>query len=286
MPTERNAARAEREQLETERRHSRELHEENRRIEEAARLKSRFVANMSHELRTPLTAILGLGEMLRDEKAGPQNERQKRYLEDILSSSRHLLQLINDVLDLAKMEAGALELGLETVDPSALVSEVVEVLRPIAKRNDVRLSADLCNAPARAVTDPFRFRQILYNFMSNAIKFTPRGGSVRAWLGRMPGDQMRLEVSDTGIGIARGDMAKLFVEFSQVDGGIAKRHDGAGLGLALTKRLVVALGGTVGARSEVGRGSTFFATLPIGVPGVQRSEPRSEADVALRAVGR
>ncbi len=277
--------RAERDQLELERRRTRELHAEKQRIEEAARLKSRFVANMSHELRTPLTAILGLGEMLLDEKAGPQNERQKRYLEDILSSGRHLLRLINNVLDLAKMEAGTLELSLEAADPSALVEEVVEVLKPLAQEKTIGVSTEFDRAPARILTDPFRFRQILYNFLANAIKFTPAGGKVRVLLARANSGGLRLEVSDTGIGIADADLDKLFVEFSQVDGGVAKRHEGAGLGLALTKRLVSALGGSVGVRSAVGLGSTFYAILPAAVPAAESGRKR-EADVVASLAGR
>jgi signal transduction histidine kinase len=254
----------ERTRLESAQRRGRELQAQNLQIQESARLKSNFVANMSHELRTPLTAILGLGEMLRDEKPGPLNPRQADYLNDIISSGRHLLRLINDVLDLAKIEAGTFETVVESTDPSLLARESIEIVRTLAGKKGVRIVLDAAQAPTSVMVDTSRFRQILFNYLSNAIKFSPNGGTVTVRIVPGGGERFRLEVEDNGPGIPTAEVPKLFVEFSQLDPVMSKRHDGAGLGLALTKRIVEAQGGSVGVRSTAGTGSTFFATLPIG----------------------
>jgi signal transduction histidine kinase len=244
------------------RRRDAELEEQNLRVLEAARVKSEFVAHMSHEFRTPLTAILGLGEMLSDGKAGPVSQQQKQYLDDILSSGRHLLGLINQVLDLAKIEAGKIGMSYRECDPGRIAAEVVETMLPLARERAVALRADFRRAPTPVVTDPGRFKQILYNYLSNALAFTPPGGTVVARIYALPEDRYRVEVADNGPGIAPADVAKLFQEFSQVETGAGKSRDGAGLGLALTKRIVEAQGGTVGVDSQLGRGSTFYAVLP------------------------
>jgi signal transduction histidine kinase len=236
-----------------------ELEDRNREIQETSRVKSQFVAHMSHELRTPLTAILGLGEMLYDEKAGPLSDRQKAYTSDILSSGHHLLDLINEVLDLAKAEAGKITMIFRECDPRDVAFEVSETMRSLATVGGLSLKTDFANAPDRVVTDVARLRQILYNYLSNAIKFTKPGGTITLRIVREPNDCYRLEVTDTGIGIAETDMGQLFVDFSQIQ---PSQGGGAGLGLALTKRLVEALGGTVGAASRWGVGSVFFAILP------------------------
>jgi len=239
-----------------------ELEAQNRRIQEASRLKSEFLANMSHELRTPLNSILGFAEVLLDGEVDPSSPEHKEYLGDILTSGRHLLQLINDVLDLAKVEAGKLEFHPEAIELASIVGEVTAILRTTAATRRVRLDVRIDPSIGELTIDPARLKQVLYNYLSNALKFTPAGGAVTVRAVPEGLDVFRLEVEDTGIGIAPADLGRLFIEFQQLDGGVAKRHGGTGLGLALTKRLVEAQGGTVGVRSTLGRGSVFHALLP------------------------
>ncbi|HEU0033860.1 MAG TPA: response regulator [Kofleriaceae bacterium] len=252
----------ERIRIEEIRRRSVELETQNRRIQEASRLKSEFLANMSHELRTPLNAIIGFAELLHDGQVAPSAPEHHEFLGDILTSGRHLLQLINDVLDLAKVESGKLELRPERIELARLLGEVTAILRTTAAHKRLRIEVAVDPELATITLDPGRLKQVAYNYLSNALKFTPAGGriSVRA---RTEGPQMwRLEVEDTGIGIAAHDLARLFVEFQQLEAGAAKRHQGTGLGLALTRRLVEAQGGSVGVRSTPGSGTTFHAVLP------------------------
>ena len=244
------------------RRRSAELEMQNRRIQEASRLKSEFLANMSHELRTPLNAIIGFAELLHDGQVPPDSPTHKEFLGDILTSGRHLLQLINDILDLAKVEAGKLEFRPERVEVPKLVGEVVAILRASAAHKQIRIETEVDPGVAMLTIDPARLKQVAYNYLSNALKFTPSGGSVTLRIKPDDGDLFRLEVEDTGIGIAASDLGRLFVEFQQLEAGAAKRHQGTGLGLALTRRLVEAQGGSVGVKSEVGVGSTFHACLP------------------------
>jgi signal transduction histidine kinase len=244
------------------RRRSAELETQNRRIQEASRLKSEFLANMSHELRTPLNAIIGFAELLHDGQVDPLSATHKEFLGDILSSGRHLLQLINDVLDLAKVEAGKLEFRPEPVEVARLVGEVVAILRTSAAEKQIRLETELDPSVANLLIDPARLKQVAYNYLSNALKFTGIGGSVTLRIRSDGDDGFRLEVQDTGIGIAPEDLGRLFVEFQQLEAGLAKRHQGTGLGLALTRRLVENQGGSVGVKSVVGEGSTFHVCLP------------------------
>jgi PAS domain S-box-containing protein len=244
------------------RRRSAELEMSNRRIREASRLKSEFLANMSHELRTPLNAIIGFAELLHDGQVEPGSPTHKEFLNDILTSGRHLLQLINDVLDLSKVEAGKLEFRPEQVEVSKLVGEVVAILRTTAAQKQIRLETDLDPGISTLTIDPARLKQVAYNYLSNALKFTPAGGSVTLRVRAEGEDHFRLEVHDTGIGIATADIGRLFVEFEMLDNGSGKRHQGTGLGLALTRRLVESQGGTVGVKSTLGAGSTFHASLP------------------------
>jgi signal transduction histidine kinase/CheY-like chemotaxis protein/HAMP domain-containing protein len=229
-------------------------------LTKASAYKSQFLANMSHELRTPLNGIIGFAQLLHDEEAGPLLEQQKDFLRDVLRSGRHLLQLINDVLDLSKVEAGKLEFRPERIDLGKLVGEVLAVLRTASQR--VRVESAIDPAVQEVIVDPGRLKQVLYNYVSNALKFTPEGGTVSIRLTAEGSEKFRLEVEDTGKGIAEADLARLFVEFQQVHDGAAKGQGGTGLGLALTRRLIEAQGGSVGARSTVGKGSTFFAVLP------------------------
>jgi signal transduction histidine kinase len=231
--------------------------------EQSSRFKSSFLANMSHELRTPLNAIIGFAELLHDGLVSPDMPEHHEFLGDILTSGRHLLQLINDVLDLSKVEAGKLEFHPQPVVLRRLVHEVIAILRTGAAEKRICIEAETHPAVDDLDIDPYRLKQVLYNYISNALKFTPDSGRIVV-RGQPEGDGMfRLEVEDTGIGIPSEDMDRLFTEFQQLDGGVAKRHAGTGLGLALTRRLVEMQGGRVGVRSTAGVGSTFHAILPI-----------------------
>src|SRR5581483_7286593 len=230
----------------------------------ANRAKSDFLANMSHELRTPLNSIIGFTEVLADEKFGPVNARQARFLSNVLGSGRHLLGLINDLLDFSKIEAGRLDVALEPCALGALVVEAMATLQPLADARRIALDLDAGGAPAIPAVraDPRRCKQVLYNLLSNAIKFTPEGGRVACRLS-VSGSRVRAAVTDTGPGIKPDDVAKLFEPFTQLDRGPGSALGGTGLGLALTRRLVALMGGTVGVESEPGRGSTFWIELPV-----------------------
>jgi PAS domain S-box-containing protein len=252
----------ERKRIEEIRQRAIELELQNRRIQEANRLKSEFLANMSHELRTPLNAIIGFAELLFDGQVDPESPQHKEFLGDILTSGRHLLQLINDVLDLAKVEAGKLDFRPETIDLRKVLEEVISITRTTAAGKRIHVAADLDASVTTVVLDPARFKQVAYNYLSNALKFTPDGGRVTVRV-RADGDSaFRLEIEDTGVGIQPADLGRLFIEFQQLDAGASKRHQGTGLGLALTRRLVEAQGGSVGVRSTPGTGSVFYAILP------------------------
>jgi len=238
------------------------IEQQHRRILEANRLKSEFLANMSHELRTPLNAIIGFADLMHQGKVGPVSAEHEEYLGDILTSSRHLLHLINDVLDLAKVESGKMEFRPEPIDLGKLVDGVRDTLRGLAASKRLRVETDVSPDVAAAVVDPVRMKQILYNYLSNAIKFTPAGGHIRLRITPEGPDLFRIDVQDTGVGIAAEHLSKLFVEFQQLDASTAKQYQGTGLGLALTKRIVEAHGGRVDVRSTLGTGSTFSAILP------------------------
>ncbi len=238
------------------------LEEQNRRVEAASRMKSGFLANMSHELRSPLNGIVGFTEILHDGKLGVLSERQSEILGRVLSSARHLVRLINGALDLSKIEAGCVEFQPEPVRLSLLVEEGTASLSALASEKHIRLNVEIDPAVDAVTADAGRLKQVLYNYLSNALKFTGDGGSITIKLEPEGEAAFRLSVSDTGVGIAEKDIPLLFVEFQQLDSGTAKRFQGTGLGLALTKRIVEAQGGSVGIESTRGQGSTFFAVLP------------------------
>jgi len=246
-----------------------ELEAQNRRVQEANRLKSEFLANMSHELRTPLNGIIGFAELMHDGRVGPVSAQHQEYLADILSSGKHLLQLINDILDLSKVEAGKIEFKPEPVIPELLVREVCEIVRTLAAHKRIQLGIEIDPAVTGIVADSRSLKQILYNYLSNALKFTPDEGEVVVRIRPEGKDQFRIEVEDSGIGITSDDIGRLFVEFQQLDISSAKKYSGTGLGLALTKRIVEAHGGKVGVESTVEKGSIFYAVLPrvFHVPG-------------------
>jgi PAS domain S-box-containing protein len=243
-------------------RKNQQLAEQNRRIEEANRLKSEFLANMSHELRTPLNAIIGFSEIMHDGKVGAISSEHKEFLGDILTSAKHLLQLINDVLDLSKVEAGKMHFDPEPMQLNTIVSEVRDVLRTMACRKDIDVAIEIDPGLGDIVADASKLKQVLYNYLSNALKFTPDAGHVTVRAMPAGRDRYRLEVEDSGIGIQPEDLERLFTEFRQLDTSASKQYQGTGLGLALTKRIVEAQGGTVDVTSTPGHGSTFGAVLP------------------------
>jgi protein-histidine pros-kinase len=240
------------------------LEEENKRVQEANRMKSEFLANMSHELRTPLNGIIGFSEFLVDEKAGTLVAKQKEYLNDILNSGRHLLQLINDVLDLSKVEAGKMELFPESFTLPKAVEEVCSVISPLAKKKNIAVRQNMSGVVDSVTLDLQKFKQVLYNLLSNAVKFTDEGGGVDIVATQYDPNQLRVQVKDTGIGITPEDVGKLFVEFQQLDSSAARRYQGTGLGLALTKKIVELQKGSISVQSEPGKGSTFTVILPLG----------------------
>jgi len=226
----------------------------------ATEAKSRFLASVSHELRTPLNGIIGFSELLYDGKLGPLAEEHREILADVLSSARHLLQIISDILDLSKVEAGRMEFHPERVEIAPLVREVRDVIRPLADRKSICVTTDM-PVSLEATLDPSRFKQVLYNYLSNAVKFTPDGGSVAVRIAAADGG-FRLEVEDNGIGIPPDEVSKLFQDFQQLSNGRGNGQ-GTGLGLALTRHIVEAQGGSVGVRNASARGSVFTATFPV-----------------------
>jgi PAS domain S-box-containing protein len=231
-------------------------------IERANRLKSEFLANMSHELRTPLNGIIGFAELMHDGKVGLIAQSHKEYLGDILISARHLLELINDVLDLSKIEAGKMEFNPEPVNLPALVAEVCEIVRGVASKKRIHLRKEIDGELSTIEADARSLKQILYNYLSNAVKFTPEEGVVTLRVKPDGAAYYRIEVEDTGIGIKSEDLSRLFGEFQQLDASSAKKYPGTGLGLALTKRIAEAQGGRVGVNSAPDKGSVFHAILP------------------------
>jgi two-component system, sensor histidine kinase len=244
-----------------------ELEEERRRVELQSKAKSVFLAGMSHELRTPLNAIIGFSELMTQGIAGPLNERQQEFVGHVLASGRHLLNLVNDVLDLSKVEAGRMTLDRQWSALPAIVQAVQGVVGGLAVKQGVSLQIQMPDDLPAVLCDPVRIKQVLYNLLSNGIKFTPRNGRVSLVV-RRAGDWIELEVADTGIGIAEKDLPRLFREFEQIQTATGSKPEGTGLGLALTRRLLALHGGTVSARSTVGQGSTFTVRLPIQSEGV------------------
>jgi signal transduction histidine kinase len=238
------------------------LEAENRRIQEGSRIKGEFVANMSHELRTPLNSIIGFAELMVDQRLGPLPPKYAEFTSLILSSAGHLLQLINDILDLAKVESGKIDLKPEPVQLASVVEDVASITSGLARQRDIRIDTVVAPDLGPVHLDPTRLKQVLYNYLSNAIKFSHERGRVELRVRPDGGDHFCLEVQDWGIGIKPEDENRLFIEFQQLDASAAKHYKGTGLGLALTKRIVEAQGGSVGVRTEFGAGSTFYAKLP------------------------
>jgi len=231
-----------------------------RELEDASRHKSEFLANMSHELRTPLNAIIGFSQVLQQKLFGELNAKQEEYLEDIISSGNHLLSLINDVLDLSKVEAGQVELDVADLSLRQTLERGVVMVRERAATGGIQVSLEVADDVDVVRGDERRLRQGVFNLLSNAVKFTPPGGSV-AVAAERTGRDVRVSVTDTGSGIAPEDQERIFDEFQQTDAGAAQR-EGTGLGLALSKRLIELHGGRIWVESALGQGSRFSFTLP------------------------
>jgi signal transduction histidine kinase len=239
----------------------REIEEKSRQIEAANRHKSEFLANMSHELRTPLNAIIGFSEVLQERMFGELNEKQAEYTDDILTSGRHLLSLINEILDLSKVEAGRMELEVATFDLPLAIDNARTFLRERAVKHGINLDVTVDERLGDFTGDERKIKQILLNLLSNAVKFTPEGGRIGI-SARQTDGAIEISVTDTGIGIAPEDQARIFEEFRQVGGDYAHKKEGTGLGLTLAKKFVELHGGGIWVESEVGKGSTFTFTLP------------------------
>ncbi|MDM8549703.1 PAS domain-containing protein [Desulfobacterales bacterium HSG2] len=235
----------------------------NAELEQANRLKDEFLANMSHELRTPLTAVLGMSEALLEQAYGPLNEKQIRSLQRIESSGRHLLSLINDILDLSKISAGKMELEISRVSVEAVCQSGLKMIKQIALKKNQKLSLSTNSGPGHIRADMLRLKQMLVNLLMNAVKFTPKRGEISLEVTCVPErDTVEFAVRDTGVGISRENMEKLFKPFVQLDGGLSREHEGTGLGLALVSRLAEMHGGSVSVESEEGKYSRFAVMLP------------------------
>jgi signal transduction histidine kinase len=239
----------------------REIADKSRQLEVASQHKSELLANMSHELRTPLNAIIGFSEVLSERMFGELNEKQEEYLKDIHASGQHLLSLINDILDLSKIEAGRMELEVADVHLPAALDNAVTLVRERAGRHGIALHATVDDGIDRVQADERKIKQVLLNLLSNAIKFTPDGGRIDVRALRREG-MIEVSVTDTGVGIAPEDQDAIFEEFRQV-GTAAKKVEGTGLGLALSRKFIELHGGRIRVQSQLGVGSTFTFTIPV-----------------------
>jgi PAS domain S-box-containing protein len=285
------------------------LQQKNAELEDASRMKSEFLANMSHELRTPLNAIIGFSEVLRDGLVGEMSDKQRNFTGDILRSGQHLLSLINDILDLSKVEAGKMLLDLEPVEVSSLFVNSLTIVREKAASRQIKLTLEAAEGLGSILVDARKVKQIVYNLLSNAVKFTAEGGRVtlrtrcvaRARVGELqdwPGrtfplgesdfpDFLEIAVTDSGIGISEDDLPQLFKPFSQIDSGLARRFEGTGLGLAMVKLLADLHGGSVAVESASGEGSRFTVWLPLRQPErrVRTTSPDASLDVSAEVPG-
>ncbi|HSD11740.1 MAG TPA: ATP-binding protein [Candidatus Binatia bacterium] len=241
-----------------------ELIAANAELERASRSKSEFLATMSHELRTPLQAVNGFSELLLEQRHGPLVPKQQRYVENILAGGKHLLRLVNDLLDLSKIEAGRMDLRLEEFSLRRTIEGAVDVIQPLAQKKGLAIDVRIDPGLDHVRLDEGKTKQVLYNLMSNAVKFTDAGKITISAAREAPvGGWVEVTVADTGIGIRPDDQKRIFREFEQVDGTHPRQYEGTGLGLALTRRLVELQGGSIRLESELGRGSRFVVRLPV-----------------------
>ncbi|RPI28911.1 MAG: sensor histidine kinase, partial [Actinomycetota bacterium] len=239
-----------------------ELARKNRELTHLDELKSDFMATMSHELRTPLTSIIGYSDMLLSGMTGELNEKQQGFIQSILTGGETLLNLINDILDLTKIEAGRLELNFEAVDLRAALLNVLPVVKPRAQDKRIRISTFLPTELPPVWADPAKLNQVLLNLLTNGIKYTHENGSVSVEA-RLAGDLVEIWVNDTGIGISSEDIDRVFQRFTQIDSSATRTQGGTGLGLAIARELVELHGGTMRVQSKLGKGSSFIFTVPI-----------------------
>ncbi|VVB97627.1 Methyl sulfide methyltransferase-associated sensor [uncultured archaeon] len=247
----------------TEQKRTEEIRIEKERLAYASQAKSEFLANMSHELRTPLNAIIGFSELLVQKKAGYLNEKQERYVDNVISGSRHLLNLINDILDLSKVEARKVELSIEQVSVPDAINEALMLINEKAAKHNVNLNKDFDPQLDIIEADRQRFKQILFNLLSNAVKFSKEEGGTVTISTKKEGEMAKISVSDTGVGIKDEDIGKLFKTFGQLDTGGSRKLEGTGLGLAISKNLVELHGGEITVESRYGAGSTFTFKFPL-----------------------
>jgi len=230
-------------------------------IEIANKSKSDFLANMSHELRTPLNAIIGFSELLKDEMIGQLLPKQKNYITDIFLSGKHLLSLLNDILDLSKIEAGKMSLELEKTDIPLLFEKSLSIVKERALRHNIKLNLDIKEDIRQIYVDTRKLKQVIYNLLSNAVKFTPDGGRVYVKVKRVS-NSLEFSVADTGIGISKENIKTVFSPFVQIESSLNRKHEGTGLGLSLVKRIVGLHGGSVEVKSELDKGSCFTVRMP------------------------
>jgi signal transduction histidine kinase len=250
-----------------------ELAQVNVALHEANRVKSEFLANVSHELRTPLNSIIGFAELLLDYPALKDDPKTSRFANNIFSAAKSLLAMINELLDLAKIEAGKMELHAEKVSLTDLCENLFNLIKPLADKKQLQFELNLEDNIPLMETDGGKVQQVLYNLLSNAVKFTPDGGKITFFAQAVPPEQVRISVTDTGPGIALDKQDTIFEKFRQVDGSAVRTHGGTGLGLAISKELTQMLGGTITVASKPGEGATFSVTLPINIPDKQVTLP-------------
>lgn len=242
-----------------------ELSERNIELFKANKVKGEFLANMSHEFRTPLNAILGFAEILREKSSGPSKDKNRRYSENIITAGKNLLAMVNDLLDLAKTEAGKMQLHIERGSALDLCDSLIASFSVLTKNKKIKVKLTVDENIPPIFTDIGKIRQILFNYMSNAVKFTPERGRIEIQASMLDEKTLRIAVSDTGCGIEPADQSKLFQKFRQADGSITRQTAGTGLGLALSKELATLLAGSVGMQSELSKGSTFWLDIPITI---------------------
>jgi two-component system, NarL family, sensor histidine kinase BarA len=242
-----------------------QMAESNLALYESNRLKSEFLANVSHELRTPLNSILGFAELLRDTSGTNIDGKTTRYIQNIVTSGRNLLELINDLLDLAKIEAGRMEVRSEPLSLTDLFEGLASILKPLTEAKQLTVATLVASDVPILQTDPPKLQQVLYNFLSNAIKFSPAQGKIELAAARHGEDRVRVSVTDQGPGIEPEKQQLIFEKFRQIDGSVTREHSGTGLGLAISKELTTLLGGSIGVRSTPGQGATFWIDLPLKI---------------------
>ncbi|GAI33324.1 unnamed protein product, partial [marine sediment metagenome] len=231
----------------------------------ANKIKSEFLTNISHEFRTPLNAILGFAEILREKPDTLTKEKGRRYAENIITGGKNLLNMINDLLDLAKTEAGKMELHIEKTSVPQLCKALVASFSALTKKKKIKVKLLVDDNIPPLMTDAGKVQQILYNFLSNAVKFTPERGRIEIRANMLDEQTARIAVSDTGPGIAKPDRKKIFEKFRQADGSITRQSTGSGLGLAISKELAAMLAGSIGMESEPDKGSTFWLDIPVTI---------------------